>query len=154
MSAVTVRNLALGELIVLSALYGASFEEPYPEPVAASLLRTPGAWCQLAFPADSETPAGFIIARAILDEVEVLSVGTLPECRRGGLGLALMQSTLTIAEQAGARVVHLEVGEDNPGAMALYRKLGFQRTGRRANYYRRANRRRVAAILMSCDLNP
>jgi ribosomal protein S18 acetylase RimI-like enzyme len=35
----------------------------------------------------------------------------------------------------------------------LYRKLGFRPTGRRANYYRRADKRRVAAILMTCDLD-
>ena len=95
---------------------------------------------------------GFLIARVILDEAEVLSIGTLLDGRRQGVGTALLRATFDAACKEGARVVHLEVGEDNPGAIALYRKLSFQPTGRRPNYYRRADRRRVAAILMTSDL--
>ena len=35
MTAIIVRELRPGEMPVLAALYGASFDEPYPEPVAA-----------------------------------------------------------------------------------------------------------------------
>ena len=61
-------------------------------------------------------------------------------------------AALATLANAGVKTVHLEVGEDTPGAATLYRKLGFRVTGRRQNYYRRADRRRVAAILMTVDL--
>ena len=147
-----VREIALGELPIVAHIYRQSFDEPYPEVVAASLLRTPGAWCLLAFGGPDRTPMGFLIARVILDEAEVLSIGTLSDGRRKGVGTALLRATFDALRTEGARVVHLEVGEDNPGAIALYRKLHFRPTGSRANYYRRADRRRVAAILMTYDL--
>jgi len=152
MKSIHVRDIALGELEVIAEIYGASFDDPYPEPVAASLLRTPGAWCQLAIDQKTGTPLGFVISRVILDEAEILSIGTLPAARRKGVATALLDATCGRAVSQGARTLHLEVGEDNPGAVALYKKLAFHATGRRPNYYRRANRRRVAAILMRRDL--
>lgn len=152
MKDIHVREIAFGELSTVAHIYGESFDEPYPEVAAGSLLRTPGASCLLAFGGLDRTPMGFLIARVILDEAEVLSIGTLLDGRRQGVGTALLRTTFDAVRRGGARVVHLEVGEDNPGAVALYRKLGFRPTGRRANYYRRADKRRVAAILMTCDL--
>lgn len=152
MSGITVRAFSPGQLPVVAVLYGESFDEPYPEPVAASLLRTPGAWCHLAFEPDASVPAGFLIGRVTFDEAEILSVGVLHAARRRGVASALLRAGFAAARGAGARVMHLEVGEDNPGAAALYRRFGFRATGRRANYYRRADRSRVAAILMSCPI--
>lgn len=152
MSEIVVREIGAGEIAVVAHLYGASFDEPYPEPVAASLLRTPGAWCHLAWSVETGTPLGFVIARSILDEAEILSIGTMPDARRQGVASTLLEVTFSTALRAKCRVVHLEVGEDNPGAGALYREIGFRATGRRENYYRRANRSRVAAILMTYDL--
>ena len=146
------RPIAFGELSTVAHIYGESFDEPYSEVVAASLLRTPGASCLLAFGGHDRAPMGFLISRVILDEAEVLSIGTLLDGRRQGVGTALLRTTFSAVRMEGARVVHLEVGEDNPGAVALYSKLGFWPTGRRPNYYRRADKRRVAAILMTCDL--
>ena len=152
MMSILVRDLALGELEVVAEIYGASFDEPYPEPVTASLLRTPGAWCQLAIDTEAGIPLGFVIGRVISDESEILSVGTDPASRRKGVATALMNAASERAISLGAKTLHLEVGEDNPGAVALYKRLEFRATGRRPNYYRRANRRRVAAILMTRHL--
>ena len=152
MSAIVVRELRPGEMPVLASLYGASFDEPYPESAAVSLLRIPGAWCYLAFDGAESMPVGFAITRIILDEAELLSIGALPGARRRGVAMALLDASLAEVRNAGAKTVHLEVSEDNPGAAKLYRKLGFCVTGRRPNYYRRADRRRVAAILMTANL--
>jgi ribosomal-protein-alanine N-acetyltransferase len=147
-----VCEVAFGEISAVAHIYGESFDEPYPEVMAAALLRTPGTSCFLALGGLERTPLGFLVVRVILDEAEVLSIGTLSDGRRQGVGTALLRKTFDAVLIEGARVVHLEVGEDNPGAVALYRKLGFRPTGRRANYYTRADKRRVAAILMTCDL--
>ena len=147
MMSILVRDLALGELEVVAEIYGASFDEPYPDPVIASLLHTPGAWCQLA--TEAGIPLGFVIGRVISDESEILSVGTDPASRRKGVATVLMNAASERAISLGAKTLHLEVGEDNPGAVALYKRLEFRATGRRPNYYRRANHIRVAAILMT-----
>jgi len=152
MNGIKVRKMRPSEGEVLATLLGVCFEEPYPEPVASSLLSTPGVWCHLAFDDIDGTPIGFAIARTVLDEAEILSIGTLPFTRRRGVATALLKAGFIMARSLGAGTVHLEVGEDNPGAAAFYRKHGFRAIGRRKNYYRRADRRRVAAILMAAEL--
>ena len=42
---------------------------------------------------------------------------------------------LTFAAAAGAKVMFLEVAEENQPAMALYAKAGFEKAGRRPDYY-------------------
>ena len=48
----------------------------------------------------------------------------------------------------GAGAIFLEVGEDNPAAIALYRQAGFEPVGRRPAYYRRKRKQPVAALIM------
>ena len=152
MKSILVRNIALGEFETVTKIYGESFNQPYPETVTASLLRLPGAWCQLAIDEKNGVSIGFLIARIIFDEAEILSVGIVPAARRQGAARRLLNAACERAVSLGALALHLEVGEDNRGAVALYRKMEFRPTGRRPNYYRRANRRRVAAILMTRNL--
>ena len=56
------------------------------------------------------------------------------------------------AADAGLIAIHLEVAEDNPDALYLYEKGGFQKVGRRPGYYRRSKDQFVDAILMTKTL--
>jgi ribosomal-protein-alanine N-acetyltransferase len=47
----------------------------------------------------------------------------------------------------------LEVGRDNPAAIALYEGLGFARVGVRRAYYDRGAAGRADALVMRLDLN-
>jgi ribosomal protein S18 acetylase RimI-like enzyme len=49
----------------------------------------------------------------------------IPERRRQGRGLALMEAAMTTARAAGADHMDLGTGEDDTGARALYERLGF-----------------------------
>jgi ribosomal-protein-alanine N-acetyltransferase len=152
MKSILVRDMDLGEFEIVTKIYGESFSELYPEFAIASLLRCPGAWCQLAVDEETGVPIGFLIARIILDEAEILSIGIVSAARRQGAAQGLLTAACERAISLGALALHLEVGEDNQGAVALYRKMGFRSAGIRPNYYRRANSRRVAAILMTRNL--
>jgi ribosomal protein S18 acetylase RimI-like enzyme len=56
--------------------------------------------------------------------------------RRGrGLGVRLLQDAMDQARAAGAVALTLEVREDNPSALGLYRAHGFARTALRPDYY-------------------
>ena len=56
--------------------------------------------------------------------------------RRGrGLGARLLQDAIDLATEAGAPALSLEVREDNPAALALYRAHGFAQTALRPGYY-------------------
>ena len=93
-------------------------------------------------------PAGFVLARVASDEAEVLSLGVVPEFRRLGVARALMLALMRQATTREASKIFLEVGADNFAAEKLYRNLGFFEVGRRKNYYLRANRELVDALIM------
>jgi len=58
-----------------------------------------------------------------------------PAARGQGLGRALLQAAIAWAKAQGAEAVFLEVGTDNPHALALYAGLGFAKVGMRKAYY-------------------
>jgi [ribosomal protein S18]-alanine N-acetyltransferase len=82
-----------------------------------------------------EEIAGFIAGRRVLDEGEILSLAVGAKFRRSGIGRLLVQAMLEALTSEGAIRIFLEVRESNVGAIAFYEKLGFQRVGRRKNYY-------------------
>ena len=55
----------------------------------------------------------------------VANVAVHPDHRRKGIALAMMQATLELARAHGGSEVMLQVDDDNLGAIALYRQLGF-----------------------------
>jgi ribosomal-protein-alanine N-acetyltransferase len=134
----------------LGALYEACFCEPYGEPAVATLLMAPGSRALISRARVNELAqdVGFVIFRHAADEAEILSIGVVPGARRRGAGRALLAAAVEGAAAAGAAAIFLEVGEDNSAARVLYETAGFVPVGRRLNYYRRADRSRVAAIVM------
>jgi mycothiol synthase len=66
----------------------------------------------------------------------IVQVGVIPAARGRGLGAALVTESLGRQRAAGEPEAWLDVNVDNPGAAALYRRLGFTAAGRRARYRR------------------
>lgn len=112
----------------LAALHGACFERAWD---AATLLRMIADQGTFAFIHDD----GFVLARAAADEAEILTLAVRPEARGKGLGRALLQAAINKAGALGAATMFLEVGADNPHALALYAGLGFAKVGARKAYY-------------------
>ncbi len=54
-------------------------------------------------------------------------------------------------EHLGEGVASLEVATDNTEAVALYSKMGFQKTAIRKNYYRNCGR---DALVMTVEITP
>ncbi len=78
---------------------------------------------------------GFILARSVVDEAEILTLAVDPAARRHGIGRALMTRAMHTAGQRGAVSMFLEVAETNAAARALYVGCGFSEMGRRVRYY-------------------
>ena len=83
---------------------------------------------------------------------EVLTFAVDPARRGTGLGRLLLERHLLNLERGGARLIFLEVSDDNAAALALYERAGFKIIGRRENYYQRANGERRAALTMRLEL--
>jgi ribosomal-protein-alanine N-acetyltransferase len=124
----------------LAALHAASFPDPWDAAAITALLATPGT---LAF----HHADGFVLARIAGDEAEILTLAVMPVARGKGLGRALLQAAINQAQALGAVTMFLEVGVDNPAALALYSGLGFTRVGARKAYYTAAGGSGDALVL-------
>ena len=136
----------------MAVLHAAAFETPWPEADIAQLLVAIGGFGVVARRGD-QPPAGFVLARAIAGEAEILTLAADPAQRRRGIGLALLTVAIGIARENGAGAMFLEVADDNTAAVALYAKAGFTEAGRRRAYYRRAGGKAVDARVLRLDLN-
>jgi ribosomal-protein-alanine N-acetyltransferase len=94
---------------------------------------------------------GFSLSRSVADEAELLLLGVLPSRHREGVGGRLLEDFIDRARGRGAARVHLEVRDGNP-AVGMYQSAGFQAVGRRRNYYRAPDGRRLDALTLAQDL--
>lgn len=94
---------------------------------------------------EHEEAAGFVLTRHAADEEELLLIAVRPDCRRKGIGLALIDQLFKDARKRGVSRIFLEMREGNP-AIHLYQKVGFEPIGHRPNYYRLTDGNRVDAI--------
>jgi len=116
----------------LAALHAACFRDAWEASAIADLLASPGAF---AF----HHRDGFVLARIAGGEAEILTLAVVPPARGKGLGRALLQAAIARAQEQGAHAMFLEVGSDNPHALALYAGLGFTKVGMRKGYYASAS---------------
>jgi [ribosomal protein S18]-alanine N-acetyltransferase len=93
----------------------------------------------------SNTICGFLCARIVSDQAEILNLGVSPECRRAGHASALLREALSEFRRFNMSSIFLEVRESNIAAIRFYERCGFANNGVRPGYYRNPNE---AAILM------
>lgn len=94
---------------------------------------------------------GMIVTWLILDEAHIANIAVHPAYRNQGIARKLLARALQDAIERGARLVTLEVRQHNLLAQALYRRFGFEITGRRLRYYRDNNE--DAFIMTISDLD-
>ena len=70
----------------------------------------------------------------------IANVAVHPDARRRGLGRALTEAAINHARQRRADQIWLHVRDDNPGAIRLYLRLGFQELARRTHWRARPDR--------------
>ncbi len=94
----------------------------------------------------TSTVVGMIVVWLILDEAHIATIAVHPNYRRLGIGRQIILTALRECRTQGAASATLEVRENNPNAIDMYRKLGFEIVGRRKRYYKDSNE---DAILMT-----
>jgi len=91
----------------------------------------------------------FLVIQFVAGEAEILTLATMPEARQLGHAGQVLRELEQKLRTLGLNKWLLDVAADNIGAIAFYKKHGFQVDGRRSNYYKRLEGERVDAILMS-----
>jgi [ribosomal protein S18]-alanine N-acetyltransferase len=91
---------------------------------------------------------GFAGFWMMMQEAHIIAIGVRDGYRRLGIGEGLLIATIELAQILDANVITLEVRASNEIAQELYKKYGFQVTGRRPRYYSSDGE---DAIIMSTD---
>lgn len=79
--------------------------------------------------------AGFLVARRIANDLEILNFAIRFDSRRCGIGVSLLGAALEWGKSFRAETAILEVRESNLAALRFYERHGFQVMGRRPRYY-------------------
>jgi ribosomal-protein-alanine N-acetyltransferase len=122
------------------------FSDPWSEAGLGEMLQNETVVALVACtPPESGQLAGYLFARTIAGEAEIINLAVRPGHRRRGLGRALLDEGLARVRDRGARDIYLEVRVSNRGAQVLYARAGFTPAGLRPDYYR--NPREDAVVL-------
>ncbi|HXJ16970.1 MAG TPA: GNAT family N-acetyltransferase [Candidatus Polarisedimenticolia bacterium] len=78
---------------------------------------------------------GFLVARRLVGDIEILNFAVRPVARRRGVGASLLREALGWGGSFQARRAHLEVRASNLPALRFYERHGFVVAGRRPRYY-------------------
>lgn len=135
-------------------LHGAAFatlgERAWTRQDMAELLASPGVTGLLLQAAGQDV--GMALCRVAADEAELLTIAVCPSRQRRGAGRRLLAAVIERVREAGARVLFLDVGADNPPARALYEGVGFREIATRPAYYRRGEGAPADALVMRLNL--
>lgn len=80
---------------------------------------------------------GYVGSQTVLGESDMLNLAVRSDCRRRGIGKALVEALCAALQAENAACLTLEVRASNEAAKALYGVLGFVPVGRRPRYYSR-----------------
>lgn len=130
-----IRKMTLDDVPAVVDLDQKSFSLPWPErSFRFELTDNPASRCWVA-ELDGKI-VGTIVVWLIVDEAHVATIATHPDFRRKGIAKRLLSHALQKLMEQGARSSFLEVRASNLAAQELYRKFGYEETGRRRRYYK------------------
>ena len=154
---VALRRMSAADLEQVVLLDAMSFPMAWPQGAFAKELANPQARCWViemiadaplkyeqfaGLPLDPQTVqpderavAAMLVYWLVLDEAHIATLAVHPDLRRRGLGRMILSCALEEAAGEGAKLAYLEVRESNKAAQYLYRRFGFEVTGRRPRYY-------------------
>lgn len=113
----------------LAEMHKHAFDEPWSVQSFKELLALPTTLGWVS--AD-----GFILCSVVFDEMEILTICTMPEKRRHGIATQFLNEAQRYALVHSIEHIFLEVSVQNAPAIALYKKFGFIQTGLRKRYYK------------------
>lgn len=130
-----IRKMTVEDVPSVIDLDHKSFSLPWPErSFRFELTANPASRCWVA-EFDGKI-VGMIVVWLIIDEAHVATLATHPEFRRQGIAKKLLAHALRLMMDEGAHSSFLEVRESNFAAQEMYRKFGYEESGRRPHYYR------------------
>ncbi|MFD1198169.1 ribosomal protein S18-alanine N-acetyltransferase [Brucella gallinifaecis] len=145
---VSVEPLDVHDSAEIQRIHALSFHHGWSSDDFRSLIAQDNVFGFVARPdRQPDKACGFVLARLVAGEAEILTIAVSDNVRKQGVGRALMDAVLRYLYQERAETLFLEVDESNVAALALYRRIGFNKVGDRPAYYETENGRSSAFIL-------
>lgn len=135
---------------IMQAAFDPAYGEAWTQPQCMGMMALSGVWLLVASVGGRD--CGFAMARAMLDEAELLLLATSPGVRGRGVGGALLRAVIAESRNRGATKLHLEVRSGN-GAIRLYHREGFEKVGERRGYYRGTSGEALDALTLARPLS-
>ena len=152
MNTATVRKMRKIDCARLAAMHRDCFADSWSEESFRNLMESPGVFGFLAKGLTATGWEAFALARAIAEEGEIFTLGTLPQARRTGLAGRLVRAVMQEAGRRGASRLILEVDDSNEAALHLYGQAGFSQIGRRYGYYVGSSGNVADALMLAVKL--
>jgi ribosomal-protein-alanine N-acetyltransferase len=109
----------------------------HPQPWNLSQLQeelSQTSWCRIAHTPHTQA-IGYAIARHMVDELHLLTLGTCHNWQRQGVARQLLHHLLHHAQESATTSLLLEVRASNQPALTLYQDMGFHFLYTRKSYY-------------------
>jgi len=148
---IAIRRMRLEDVPAVHEIDTLSFSLPWPERsfrFEVSENAVSRGWVAEAAVNGESRIIGMLVLWLIVDEAHIATVAVHPDFRRRSIGSRIIVEALKAARTEGARRAFLEARERNLAAQEMYRKFGFEITGRRPRYYRDTGE---DAILMTLE---
>ena len=146
-----VRRARSTDAVEIARIHAASFAEPWSQGDWSRQIA--GAYMLVyVVPGQQEGLIGFVLARRVADEAEILNLAVDLSARRQGTAKAMLEGLISDLSGALPCRLYLEVSEKNVAAIALYKQQGFVQVGLRKAYYSAPDGNRYDAKILAHDI--
>lgn len=148
-------KISEADSLVLSSIHNQCFSKGWSEECFLKLIRD-----QYFFGFISEDiksiKNGFILAKKVFEEIEIITFCVLENYRNTGIGKLLLNKLIVTSissafkssgDQGKKYDFFLEVEENNFSAIHLYKSIGFCEISKRVGYYKEKNRKTDALVM-------
>ena len=142
-----IRKMEQRDVPAVAELEKICFSDPWSEnSIAGELDNRLSCWLVAEL---NGSVVGYVGSQSVLDAADMMNIAVAPECRKQGIGKALIETLMEYLRQKKVIALLLEVRVSNISAIALYQNMGFEQVGRRPKYYRNP---REDALIMRKEL--
>ena len=131
-------NPACAEM--MASLHAKSFDAPWSADDFSSLL-------SLSTTKGLIFEGGMIVCSICGEDAEILTLCVSPEYRRKTIAKQMIEKMCAYMKNFQVACLFLEVNVNNLPAIKLYEKCGFEKVGRRKDYYKTSAGRQDALVL-------
>lgn len=142
-----IRNMQLSDANEIARLEEEAFSDAWTEKGILDTFHQQQAFVVVGEMDDKVV--GYCIMYYVLDEGEIARIAVDDNCKRQGVGRAILNQAECICKEKGITRILLDVRESNGAARAFYRNYGFVEDGIRKNFYEMPKEH---AVLMSKDV--